>query len=97
MNTSKMNTPPKMSTPEFRKQISIFVPLPIWQALRAEAARQKLPISEMCRRWIIPHLENLKPVEELSTTSPTARSRQQFPKENGTEERRTASRSEHWK
>ena len=41
-----------MSSPVFRKQISIFVPLNDWKALRQEAARQRVPMTEICRRWI---------------------------------------------
>lgn len=44
---------------EIRKQISIFVPLSDWKAIRYEAARQKIPMTELCRRWMHPDLERL--------------------------------------
>ncbi len=37
---------------EIRKQISIFVPLSDWKAIRLEAARLKIPMTELCRRWM---------------------------------------------
>lgn len=43
-----------------QKQISIFLPIDDWRRLRAEAARQHLPITEVCRRWIRPGLSALK-------------------------------------
>jgi hypothetical protein len=49
-----------MQRVEFRKQISIFVPLADWRAIRAEAARQHIPITELCRRWMKPEMERLK-------------------------------------
>lgn len=44
---------------ELRKQISLFVPLREWKAIRQEAARQRIPMTELCRRWIKPGLEEL--------------------------------------
>lgn len=38
--------------PQVRKQVSIFLPAPEWRALRDEAARQRLPLTELCRRSI---------------------------------------------
>ena len=46
-------------TPEIRKQISIFVPLSDWKALRAEAARRNTPMTELCRRWLRPHFDRI--------------------------------------
>ena len=48
-----------MAHSELHKQISIFLPLPEWRALRAEAARQGIPITELCRRWMAPHIASL--------------------------------------
>ncbi len=48
-----------MEQTELRKQISIFIPLSDWKEIRWEAARQKIPISELCRRWMKPHIESL--------------------------------------
>ena len=42
------------------KQLSIFLPLPEWRALREEAARQGVPITELCRRWMQPHIARLE-------------------------------------
>jgi len=47
------------ATPEIRKQISIFVLLSDWKAIRDEAARQRIPMTELCRRWMRPDLERL--------------------------------------
>ncbi len=43
-----------------RKQISIFIPLSDWKAIRMEAARMKIPMTELCRRWMKPKLTKLK-------------------------------------
>lgn len=48
-----------MALSEIRKQISIFVALEDWKALRAEAARRRTPMTELCRRWLKPHLDRL--------------------------------------
>ncbi|MBW3543760.1 MAG: hypothetical protein KY476_26225 [Planctomycetes bacterium] len=44
---------------EIRKQISIFISLSDWKAIRAEAARQKIPMTELCRRWMRPEMSRL--------------------------------------
>jgi hypothetical protein len=49
-----------MKTTEIRKQISIFLPVSDWRVLRHEAARQEVPITELCRRWICPEIAVLK-------------------------------------
>jgi hypothetical protein len=48
-----------MPIPEIRKQISIFLPLSDWRALRQEAARLDVPITELCRRWMAPRIARL--------------------------------------
>lgn len=48
-----------MTPTEIKKQISIFLPISSWRALHLEAARQQIPITELCRRWIIPEIEKL--------------------------------------
>lgn len=53
-----------MPTQEIRKQISIFVSLSDWKALRAEAARLRAPMTELCRRWLRPHFD------QIGNTSP---------------------------
>ena len=45
---------------ELRKQISIFIPLGDWRAIRNEAARQNIPMTELCRRWMRPALTRLR-------------------------------------
>ena len=47
-------------TAELRKQISIFVPLSDWKAIRHEAARLQIPMTELCRRWMKLDLERLR-------------------------------------
>ena len=49
-----------MNTVELRKQISIFVPLSDWRAIRQEAARQRIPMTELCRRWMQGDMERLR-------------------------------------
>ncbi len=53
-----------MKTVELRKQISIFVPLSDWRAIRHEAARKKIPMTELCRRWMKPGLSKLRQAEQ---------------------------------
>jgi hypothetical protein len=48
-----------MSQLEIRKQISIFVPLSDWRAIRQEAARLRIPMTELCRRWMRPEIVQL--------------------------------------
>jgi len=45
---------------EIRKQISIFVKLSDWKAIRLEAARRRIPMTELCRQWMKRDLEELK-------------------------------------
>ena len=52
----------KQSVAKIRKQISIFLPVADWRTLRLEAARQGVPITELCRRWICPEIDSLKAV-----------------------------------
>ena len=52
-----------MKTIELRKQISIFVPLSDWRAIRKEAARLGIPMTELCRRWMKPDLTRLRRAE----------------------------------
>lgn len=47
-------------TDEFRKQISMYLPVTDWQILRLEAATRRLPMTELCRQWIKPHLEQIR-------------------------------------
>ncbi len=45
---------------EMRKQISIFVPLSDWKAIRYEAARKRIPMTELCRRWMRSEMSRLR-------------------------------------
>ena len=49
---------------EFRKQISLFLPLPEWKAVRQEAARRGIPMTDLCRQWLKPRLEKLCRTQE---------------------------------
>ncbi|MCA9039743.1 MAG: hypothetical protein KDA65_05275 [Planctomycetaceae bacterium] len=49
-----------MEKPPRRKQISIFVPVEDWKEIRMEAARQHIPMTELCRRWLKPELDKLQ-------------------------------------
>lgn len=51
-----------MPQTEIKKQISIFLPVSEWRTLRQEAARQRLPITELCRRWLAPEIRKLPAV-----------------------------------
>uniref|UniRef100_A0A7C4QQC6 Uncharacterized protein n=1 Tax=Schlesneria paludicola TaxID=360056 RepID=A0A7C4QQC6_9PLAN len=55
-----------------RKQVAVWLSTADWLALRAAAARQHIPMTELCRRWLHPHLERLRRqtrVEGLSGVS----------------------------
>jgi hypothetical protein len=55
-----------------RKQVALWLSTADWLALRTAAARQHIPMTELCRRWLRPHLERLRrqrPVEGLSGVS----------------------------
>ncbi|MDA0832201.1 MAG: hypothetical protein O3A29_02880 [Planctomycetota bacterium] len=45
---------------ELRKQISIFIPLSDWRAIREEAARRGVPMTELCRQWMANDLKRLR-------------------------------------
>jgi hypothetical protein len=47
-------------TDEIRKQISLFLPVSDWKILRLEAARRGLPMTELCRQWMRPHMDKLR-------------------------------------
>ena len=49
-----------MTRPKIRKQISIFLAVHDWRTLRLEAARQGIPITELCRQWICPQIQHLQ-------------------------------------
>jgi hypothetical protein len=49
-----------MPTAEVRKQISMFVSLSDWKAIRSEAARRVIPMTELCRQWMRADLNHLK-------------------------------------
>ncbi len=51
--------PQSVKRPQLRKQISIFVPLSDWKAIRHEAARKRIPMTELCRRWMKPEMNRL--------------------------------------
>ncbi|MBA3315710.1 MAG: hypothetical protein M3552_02635 [Planctomycetota bacterium] len=46
--------------PQLRKQISVSLSVADWRVLRDEAARQRLPLAELCRRWLSPDLNRLR-------------------------------------
>ena len=52
--------------PLVRKQISVFLSADDWRVLRDEAARQRVPMTELCRRWLCPGIDELR----LSRTVP---------------------------
>ena len=47
-----------------KKQISIFVRMPEYLVIRAEAARQKISMNELCRRWMQPRIDRLNNREQ---------------------------------
>lgn len=48
-----------MGLKPLQKQISIYLPISDWKALRREAAKQRVPITELCRGWLRPELQEL--------------------------------------
>ncbi|MEZ6046664.1 MAG: hypothetical protein R3C11_14035 [Planctomycetaceae bacterium] len=59
-----------MERPLRRKQISIFIPVEDWKEIRMEAARQHIPMTELCRRWLRPELDRLHVQETTSAFNP---------------------------
>ncbi|MBX3443986.1 MAG: hypothetical protein KF774_16375 [Planctomyces sp.] len=49
-----------MPSRSLQKQISIFLPLDDWRRVRREAARRQVPITELCRQWLRPGLDQLR-------------------------------------
>lgn len=49
-----------MATKTLRKQISIFLPIAEWRVLREAAAKEGVPITELCRRWICPKIGQIQ-------------------------------------
>jgi hypothetical protein len=49
-----------MPSRSLQKQVSMFLPLEDWRLIRNEAARQQIPITELCRRWLRPGLKALR-------------------------------------
>ena len=43
--------------PAIRKQVSVFLPAGEWRTLRDEAARRRVSMAELCRRWLRPELD----------------------------------------
>ena len=43
--------------PTVRKQLSVPLPAGQWRALRDEAARRRVSMAELCRRWLRPELD----------------------------------------
>ena len=42
------------------KQISIFIDIEDWRRLRLEAAKQRLPMTELCRRQLAPLFRRIR-------------------------------------
>jgi hypothetical protein len=49
-----------MTQAELRKQISIFITLSDWKAIRQEAARRQIPMTELCRQWMSRDMQKLR-------------------------------------
>jgi len=43
---------PRSSRGVLHKQVSVFLPIEQWRALRAEAARKGVPITDLIATWI---------------------------------------------
>ncbi|WP_437185417.1 hypothetical protein SH668x_002522 [Planctomicrobium sp. SH668] len=54
-----------MAIAEIKKQVSIFLPVSQWRTLRSEAARLGMPVTELCRQWIIPEIGKLPNITEI--------------------------------
>ena len=59
-----------MKPVNLRKQISIFIPLADWKAIRHEAARQRIPMTELCRRWLKPGIARIHEGDAEGSPSP---------------------------
>ncbi len=44
----------------FKKQVSMYVSIDDYMLLRAEAARRKLPMTDLIRSWAMPHVKKLR-------------------------------------
>lgn len=60
--------------PLVRKQISVFLPAEDWRVLRDEAARQRVPMTELCRRWLRPGIDELQSTRTSPATTDPRRS-----------------------
>lgn len=49
---------------EPRKQCSVFLPVSEWTRLRHEAARRRIPITDLVREWMQPHLDRLPAIAD---------------------------------
>lgn len=43
-----------------QKQVAIYIPREDWKSLRIAAAFQHIPMTELVRRWMEPHLAELR-------------------------------------
>ena len=53
----------RMTSVEFRKQLSVFVPLSDWRVIRG-GTRLNIPMTELCRRWMRLEIDRLKSEEK---------------------------------
>jgi hypothetical protein len=44
-----------------QKQISFFLPVEDWRRIQSEAARRRVPMTALCREWLRPALDALRP------------------------------------
>lgn len=49
-----------MAPVEFRKHIALYVGMKDWTLIRREAARRRMTINDLVRRWITPHVDELR-------------------------------------
>ena len=54
---------------QIRKQLSISLPISDWKAIRNEAARLRIPMTELCRGWMKDELDQLRQNDQLEIVS----------------------------
>lgn len=67
-----------MASGEIKKQVSLYFPVSVFREMRFEAARLRIPMTELCRRWMADGLNELcgrsaeKETEQATSTTASA-------------------------
>lgn len=57
---------------KLQKQVSIYLPIDQWRALRAAAVREKIPITQLCRRLMASGVEKIAEEFGSKTSKPAS-------------------------